>query len=105
MIKNPKGFGDTLNNFFEFTKIKNVVQAVTYMLGIKDCGCEERRKLLNILFPYGKKRKFIFLKDVTINNVEYKKGDVKEISSNDPLVHSVFQLFRDGYIDEVEENE
>jgi len=43
----PKGLGDKIEQFTEATGIKAAVKAV---FG-EDCGCDERRKTLNRLFP------------------------------------------------------
>ena len=51
--RKPKGLGDTIEKITEATGIKAVVEAVSEATGI-DCRCEERKKLLNKLFPYKK---------------------------------------------------
>ena len=45
-----KGLGDTLEKVFEKTGIKKLVK---FIAG-EDCGCDERKKKLNELFPYRK---------------------------------------------------
>ncbi len=45
-----KGFGDTVDKFTTATGIKSVVKKAMP----KGCGCENRRKKLNELFPYSK---------------------------------------------------
>lgn len=49
--KKSKGLGDTIEKITEATGIKAVVEAVSEATGI-DCGCGERKDLLNKLFPY-----------------------------------------------------
>jgi hypothetical protein len=46
--KESIGLGDTIEKITEKTGIK---KAVKFAFG-KDCGCEERKKLLNKIFPY-----------------------------------------------------
>ena len=46
----PKGLGDTIAKITKVTGIDKVVKAVAG----EDCGCDERRKTLNKLFPYKK---------------------------------------------------
>jgi tyrosine-protein phosphatase YwqE len=46
----PEGLGDTIEAFTEATGIKKLV----HWLAGDDCGCEERKELLNKLFPYKK---------------------------------------------------
>ena len=49
--RKSKGLGDTIEKITEATGIKTVVEAVSEATGI-DCGCGERKQLLNKLFPY-----------------------------------------------------
>lgn len=46
-----KGLGDSIEKFTKATGIKKVVDKVSEVTGI-DCGCDERKKLLNKVFPY-----------------------------------------------------
>lgn len=48
--KKSEGLGDTIAKVTEATGIDKVVKAVVG----EDCGCDERRKKLNALFPYAK---------------------------------------------------
>ena len=48
---NPKGLGDSIENFTTRTGIKHMVDTVSQGLNIP-CGCEGRRKAMNALFPY-----------------------------------------------------
>ena len=43
-----KGLGDTIQKITEATKLDALAKAIAG----EDCGCEERRKKLNALFPY-----------------------------------------------------
>ena len=49
--KKSKGLGDTIENITKATGIKKVVDAISEATGI-DCGCGERKELLNKIFPY-----------------------------------------------------
>ncbi len=49
--KNPKGLGDSIENFTTKTGIKTIVDRVSEGLNIP-CGCEGRRKAMNAIFPY-----------------------------------------------------
>ena len=49
-----KGLGDTIEKITKATGIDKVAKAV---LG-DDCGCDERKKKLNQMFPYNKVRQF-----------------------------------------------
>ena len=51
--KRSKGLGDTIEKLTEVTGIKSVVEKLEEKFDF-DCGCEERKKLLNKLFPYSK---------------------------------------------------
>lgn len=48
--KKNKGLGDVINNITESTGIKKIVEVFTPEG--KDCGCNERKELLNKLFPF-----------------------------------------------------
>jgi len=49
--KKAKGLGDTVEQITKATGIKKVVDAISEATGV-DCGCGERKELLNKLFPY-----------------------------------------------------
>ena len=67
MIRNkPKGLGDSIENFTTRTGIKTVVDTVSKGLNIP-CGCEGRRKAMNIMFPYKYKKQKLW--DI-INNIK-----------------------------------
>lgn len=48
--KKAEGLGDTIEQITEATGIKKVVKAI---FG-DDCGCDERKEMLNKLFPYSR---------------------------------------------------
>tara|TARA_R100000781_G_scaffold55563_1_gene36142 strand:+ start:29 stop:460 length:432 start_codon:yes stop_codon:yes gene_type:complete len=50
---NSYGLGDTIEKITKATGVKKVVNKVFDKLG-KDCGCDDRKKSLNIAFPYNK---------------------------------------------------
>ena len=49
-----KGLGDTIEKITKATGIKKVVNKVAKATG-KDCGCDERKDILNSIFPYKNK--------------------------------------------------
>ena len=53
--KEIKGLGDVVEAFTKATGIKAVVDKVSDVLGV-DCGCDERREMLNNLLPRGRKQ-------------------------------------------------
>ena len=53
--KEVKGLGDVVEAFTKATGIKAVVDKVSDVLGV-DCGCDERREMLNNLLPRGRKQ-------------------------------------------------
>ena len=54
MTKQSKGLGDSIEKALKATGIDKVAKKV---LG-DDCGCEDRKKTLNAMFPYSKVRQF-----------------------------------------------
>ena len=49
-MKKSKGIGDTISKITKATGIDKVAKKI---LG-EDCGCEERKKKLNQMFPYSR---------------------------------------------------
>lgn len=54
-LKKHQGFGDTVEAVTQATGIKAIVDAGSKAFN-KPCGCQERKKTLNDLFPYGNKK-------------------------------------------------
>ncbi len=54
MEEKSKGLGDSIEKITKATGIKNIVEAINNARGVKDCGCDKRKKRLNKLFPYKK---------------------------------------------------
>ena len=52
-IKKPdQGLGDTIARFTAVTRSDKLAQRIAQAVGAKDCGCAERKQLLNEMFPY-----------------------------------------------------
>ena len=49
-----KGLGDTIEKITKATGVKKVVDKINKATG-KDCGCNERKEILNSIFPYKNK--------------------------------------------------
>ena len=49
--RKPKGLGDTIEQITTATGIKAVVDKISEVTGI-DCGCDERKELLNKIWTY-----------------------------------------------------
>lgn len=47
-----RGLGDTVARFTAATRIDRLAQRIAQAVGAKDCGCSERKQLLNEMFPY-----------------------------------------------------
>ena len=54
LLKNHQGLGDTVEAITQATGIKSIVDAGAKAFN-KPCGCQQRKKTLNDLFPYGQK--------------------------------------------------
>lgn len=97
-----QGLGDTIAKVTSFFGIDKVADAVAKLAGAEGCGCNERRQLLNELFPYDSKtRKFKVLKQFNWQNVVYFEGQEVEVDKNHPLYNGVIILAKDGVIEEV----
>ena len=55
-IEKSKGLGDTIAKFTHFTGLDILADKIAKFFGKEDCGCERRRKKLNDLVPYDKKK-------------------------------------------------
>ena len=51
LMHKSTGFGDTVEKFARKTGIKTIVDHVSQGLNIP-CGCEQRKNVLNKMFPY-----------------------------------------------------
>lgn len=49
-----QGLGDTIARFTKATRIDRLAQKIALVVGAKDCGCGQRKDLLNEIFPYKK---------------------------------------------------
>ena len=49
-VQKSKGLGDTVEKVFQATGVDKVAK---WILG-EDCGCDERKQILNKIFPYVK---------------------------------------------------
>ncbi len=54
---NSEGLGDTIAKITHATGLDIVADKIAKAMGKEDCGCERRRKKLNELVPYDKKKK------------------------------------------------
>lgn len=68
-----QGFGDTIEKITEATGIKKAVELFSSITGI-DCGCDERKEILNKIFPYKKPK--------CLNEVDYNY--LKEFFESNP---------------------
>jgi hypothetical protein len=50
-LKSGRGLGDAIADFTHLTGLDRLTQAYERITG-KDCGCEERREVLNKLVPF-----------------------------------------------------
>jgi hypothetical protein len=100
--QDSQGLGDTIAKVTAFFGIDKVADAVAKLAGAEGCGCNERRQMLNELFPYDSKtRKFKVLKQFNWQNIVYFEGQEVEVDKNHPLFNGVIILAKDGVIEEV----
>lgn len=97
-----KGLGDTIAKVTNFFGIDKVADAVAKLAGAQGCGCDERRQLLNDLFPYdGKIRYFEVKRQFNWQNVDYFKGQRVEVTKSHSLYDGIIILVRDGALEEI----
>ena len=46
------GLGDSIEKLTKITGLKTLTEIAVDAMGIKDCGCNERKSWLNDQFPY-----------------------------------------------------
>jgi hypothetical protein len=56
-IKKTEGLGDTIAKITHATGLDILADKIAKLFGKEDCGCDRRRKKLNKLVPYNKKKK------------------------------------------------
>jgi hypothetical protein len=56
-IKKTEGLGDTIAKITHATGLDILADRIAKLFGKEDCGCDRRRKKLNKLVPYNKKKK------------------------------------------------
>ena len=97
-----QGLGDTIAKVTNFFGIDKLADAVAKLAGAQGCGCNERRQLLNELFPYDSKtRKVKVLKNFNWKGIEYFEGQVVELDKNHPLSDGIIVLAKDQMLEEV----
>jgi hypothetical protein len=118
-----KGLGDTIAKITEVTGISTLVDKVTDVLGIEDCGCSRRQETLNQWFPYEnttpqqppliEQNIVDFAQGMYIinNNLvftrqgityDYKVGDRIYITDHNPLFNDFKEYFKLGVISKYE---
>jgi hypothetical protein len=97
-----QGVGDTIAKITNFFGIDKVADAVAKLAGAPGCGCNERRQMLNELFPYDNKtRKIKILKQFNYGGDNYFEGQVVEIDKNHPLFNGLIALANDKMLEEL----
>ena len=97
-----QGLGDTIAKVTNFFGIDKLADAVAKLAGAEGCGCNERRQMLNELFPYDSKtRKIKVLKQFSWRNIDYFEGQVVEVNKQHPLADGVIVLAKDGMLEEI----
>jgi hypothetical protein len=56
-IKKTEGLGDTIAKITNLFGIDILADKIAKLFGKEDCGCDRRRRKLNKLVPYNKKKK------------------------------------------------
>lgn len=97
-----QGLGDTIAKVTNFFGVDKVADAVARLAGAKGCGCDERRKMLNELFPYDNTtRKFKVLKNFNWENQSYTTDSIIEVNKKHSLYNGVIVLVKDNVIEEI----
>lgn len=82
-----KGLGDTIAKITEATGIDKLVDKVTDVLGIEDCGCAGRREALNNAFPYQNNKP---------HQIELVAQNIADFTSGIYMINNNLIFTRDG---------
>jgi hypothetical protein len=97
-----KGLGDTVEKITTFTGIKKLAEGLAKIAGVEGCGCNERKAILNELFPYeDTSRNFKVLEEFNIRNNTYFKGEVIDVSKKDRLFPELIKLVESKRLEEL----
>jgi hypothetical protein len=97
-----QGLGDTIAKVTTFFGIDKVADAVAKLAGAPGCGCNERRQMLNELFPYDTTvRKFKTLKKFNWEGKTYEVDSIIEANKNDSIHRGIIALVKDGVLEEI----
>jgi hypothetical protein len=100
--QDSQGLGDTIAKITNFFGIDKVADAVAKLAGAPGCGCNERRQMLNELFPYDTTvRKFLVVRNFSWEGKTYNEGDIIEVNKNHPVQKGVLALAKDNIIQEI----
>ena len=77
--KESKGLGDTIA---KITKATGIDKAVKFIAG-EDCGCDERKEILNKMFPYRRPNCLTETEYTTLT--EFFKRNPTQVSKSDQL--------------------
>lgn len=86
-----KGVGDTVA---KITKATGIEKAVKFLAG-EDCGCDERKKILNHIFPY---QKPLCLTEEEYNYLSDRIGNINKVSIEEQKkILSIYnRIFKDN---------
>jgi hypothetical protein len=86
-----EGVGDTVA---KITKAIGIEKAVKFLAG-EDCGCDERKKVLNHIFPY---QKPLCLTEEEYNYLSDKIGNINKVSIEEQkeLLSIYNRIFKDN---------
>ena len=85
-----KGLGDTVEQVLEATGVSKIAK---WVLG-EDCGCEERKKKLNKLFPYNKSECLTENEYTSLNKYFEEGNNVVQPEVQEEMVKIYNRVFR-----------
>lgn len=54
-----KGLGDDIARITKLTRLDRLASKIAKVFGKEDCGCDQRREIMNEMFPYRKTNKIV----------------------------------------------
>ena len=86
------GVGDTIEKVLKFTGVK---QAIQYISGSDCLPCDERRKKLNAMLPYGEAKQVRWFTSEELAEYETFKNNRKKYSWSPDQIKLLFKLYAD----------
>jgi hypothetical protein len=91
-----KGLGDTIKKITSATKIDKLAKKIANAVGKEDCGCDERQKKLNEMFPYKNKEENL-QEEILCVWQKIKTGKAPDVETKKKFVELYNKIYKTNY--------